>query len=135
MKITISEMRKLFEESREAEQRVDAAYARVDAAYAENDKLREMIAALRCEVAEAKQNQVRTVATSDVEALVDLLLHRPAEKINAIKFIRQITGLGLKESKDAYEWAANGLKQAPLDAQFPGDRTYQGGGQYGVKRY
>ncbi|HKI37315.1 MAG TPA: 50S ribosomal protein L7/L12, partial [Gemmataceae bacterium] len=50
--------------------------------------------------------EVKTEFTVSLDGLAD-----PAKKINVIKVVREITGLGLKEAKDLVEGAPKAVKE------------------------
>ena len=54
----------------------------------------------------AEKPEVKTEFTVTLEGLAD-----PAKKINVIKVVREITGLGLKEAKDLVEGAPKPVKE------------------------
>jgi large subunit ribosomal protein L7/L12 len=59
----------------------------------------------------------------------------PAKKINVIKVVREITGLGLKEAKDAVEGAPKSVKEgvSKEDAAKFLKQIEDGGGKASVK--
>jgi large subunit ribosomal protein L7/L12 len=54
----------------------------------------------------AEPPAVKTEFTVQLDGLAD-----PAKKINVIKVVREITGLGLKEAKDLVEGAPKAVKE------------------------
>jgi large subunit ribosomal protein L7/L12 len=56
--------------------------------------------------APAEKPEVKTEFTVQLDGLAD-----PAKKINVIKVVREITGLGLKEAKDLVEGAPKAVKE------------------------
>jgi large subunit ribosomal protein L7/L12 len=54
----------------------------------------------------AEKPEVKTEFTVQLDGLAD-----PAKKINVIKVVREITGLGLKEAKDLVEGAPKPVKE------------------------
>lgn len=85
-----------------------------DLLYKEQDKcytLRDEIAALKNENARLKLGA--PPAKVEERSLRELIAAvKSGQKINAIKVIREMTGLGLKEAKDLFEAGYDGLKVA-----------------------
>jgi len=59
----------------------------------------------------------------------------PAKKVNVIKVVREITGLGLKEAKDLVEGAPQTVKEgvAKADAEAMKKKIEEGGGKADLK--
>ncbi len=65
-----------------------------------------MVAGPAAGAAAAAPKEEKTEFTVSLDGLAD-----PAKKINVIKVVREITGLGLKEAKDAVEGAPKAIKE------------------------
>ena len=74
-------------------------------------------------------------AAEPTEFKVSLESYDAAKKINVIKVIREITGLGLKEAKDAVEGAPKVVKEAlsKEDAAKVAKQIEDGGGKASIK--
>jgi ribosomal protein L7/L12 len=89
-----SDLRELVEEMAQAKASLSASEQKL---YAEQDK----VYALRNEVDKLKANPPRPEYARMVADLVKAVSNN--ERISAIKAVREITGFGLKESKDLVE--------------------------------
>jgi large subunit ribosomal protein L7/L12 len=78
---------------------------------------------------------VAAVAAEPTEFRVILEGFDPAKKINVIKVVREITGLGLKEAKDAVEGAPRPVKEgvSKEDAAKILKQIEDGGGKGSIK--
>ena len=76
-----------------------------------------------------------TVAAEPTEFKVVLESYDAAKKINVIKVVREITGLGLKEAKDAVEGAPKVVKEglSKEDAAKVAKQLEDGGAKASVK--
>jgi large subunit ribosomal protein L7/L12 len=72
----------------------------------------------------------KTEFTVILAALAD-----PAKKVNVIKVVRELTGLGLKEAKDLVEGAPQTVKEgvAKADAEAMKKKLEEGGGKVDLK--
>lgn len=75
------------------------------------------------------------VAEAQTEFTVVLTAVDPAKKVNVIKVVREITGLGLKEAKDLVEGAPQTVKEgvAKADAEAMKKKIEEGGGKADLK--
>jgi large subunit ribosomal protein L7/L12 len=80
--------------------------------------------------APAEVKEVQTEFTVTLEGLAD-----PAKKINVIKVVREITGLGLKEAKDLVEGAPKPVKEnlPKPEAEAVKKKLEDGGAKASVK--
>jgi large subunit ribosomal protein L7/L12 len=74
-------------------------------------------------------------AEAQTEFTVVLTAVDPAKKVNVIKVVREITGLGLKEAKDLVEGAPQTVKEgvAKADAEAMKKKIEDGGGKADLK--
>src|ERR1700722_18687862 len=74
--------------------------------------------------------EVKTEFTVQLDGLAD-----PAKKINVIKVVREITGLGLKEAKDLVEGAPKAVKEniAKDEAEAIKKKLEDGGAKVSLK--
>jgi len=74
-------------------------------------------------------------AEAQTEFTVVLTAVDPAKKVNVIKVVREITGLGLKEAKDLVEGAPQTVKEgvAKADAEAMKKKIEEGGGKADLK--
>jgi large subunit ribosomal protein L7/L12 len=75
------------------------------------------------------------VAEAQTEFTVVLTAVDPAKKVNVIKVVRELTGLGLKEAKDLVEAAPQTVKEgvAKADAEAMKKKIEEGGGKADLK--
>ncbi|PTU28204.1 50S ribosomal protein L7/L12 [Stenotrophobium rhamnosiphilum] len=75
------------------------------------------------------------VAEAQTEFTVVLTAVDPAKKVNVIKVVRELTGLGLKEAKDLVEGAPQTVKEgvAKADAEAMKKKIEEGGGKADLK--
>jgi large subunit ribosomal protein L7/L12 len=75
------------------------------------------------------------VAEAQTEFTVVLTAVDPAKKVNVIKVVRELTGLGLKEAKDLVEGAPQTVKEgvAKADAEAMKKKIEDGGGKADLK--
>jgi large subunit ribosomal protein L7/L12 len=80
--------------------------------------------------APAEAPAVKTEFTVSLDGLAD-----PAKKINVIKVVREITGLGLKEAKDLVEGAPKPVKEnlAKAEAEALKKKLEEGGAKVSLK--
>ena len=74
-------------------------------------------------------------AEAKTEFTVVLTAIDPAKKVNVIKVVREITGLGLKEAKDLVEGAPQTVKEgvAKADAEAMKKKLEEGGAKVDLK--
>ncbi len=74
-------------------------------------------------------------AEAQTEFTVVLTAADPAKKVNVIKIIRELTGLGLKEAKDLVEGAPQTVKEgvAKADAEAMKKKIEEAGGKADLK--
>ena len=74
-------------------------------------------------------------AEAQTEFTVVLTAVDPAKKVNVIKVVRELTGLGLKEAKDLVEGAPQTVKEgvAKADAEAMKKKIEEGGGKADLK--
>ncbi len=75
------------------------------------------------------------VAEAKTEFAVHMTAVDPAKKVNVIKVVREITGLGLKEAKDMVEGAPITVKEgvAKADAEAMKKKLEEGGAKVELK--
>ncbi len=75
------------------------------------------------------------VAEAKTEFTVVMTAVDPAKKVNVIKVVREITGLGLKEAKDMVEGAPTTVKEAvaKADAEAMKKKLEEGGAKVELK--
>lgn len=75
------------------------------------------------------------VAEAKTEFTVVMTAVDPAKKVNVIKVVREITGLGLKEAKDMVEGAPQTVKEAvaKADAEAMKKKLEEGGAKVELK--
>ena len=81
--------------------------------YAEQDKVYDLQRKLNARDQEIERLKAGPVLPNYERVLKDLIVAvKLGNKINGIKVIREVTGMGLKEAKDFFEAAYDGLKVA-----------------------
>ena len=113
--------------------RQDARNAKL---YDENQQLKDELSTVMRNVERSPETLPikQLVSVTAIESLIAATVGTPladtfaGSKIQMIKHVRAMTGMGLKESKDSVEFAINGcVPIAPYDSTFP---QYIGGGVY-----
>lgn len=127
MDLTASELALVLESKREMVSQLLTEVSRLSDALRivtkENESLNKIVtetktpASVRKEIALEVENDLRAEGLEKVKLLFGVLfgtVNRPAPKIAAIKCVRELTNLGLKEAKDLVEEFWMDPKQSPL---------------------